>query len=93
MSTCILIKNIPPIFCGGNASSRNGSHLEGQFVLFVVLEGPHLVHDVLEVRLDEVDGRLELLPDQFYKTVIFGQLKRAGANPIQLFTAVMYSFS
>ena len=39
------------------------AHLEGQFVLLVVLERPHLVDDVLEVRLHEVDGRLEPLPD------------------------------
>ena len=36
--------------------------LEGQLVLLGVGEGPHVLHDVLEVRLHEVDGRLELAP-------------------------------
>ena len=45
------------------------AHLEGQFVLLVVLERPHLVDDVLEVRLHEVDRGLKLLPNRLLRTL------------------------
>ena len=41
-------------------------HLKSQFVLFVVLEGPHFVDHILQIRFDKIDCRLKSLSNIFF---------------------------
>ena len=45
---------------------RQLDHFKSELVLFRVAEGPDIVDDVLEVRLDEDDGRVEARADHLF---------------------------